>query len=469
MISNVGDGCKKYVEGEEYKFSRFNLLYRIDGSTYIVNTYSGAILKVDDEFVEVFKSKSIDKLPYNIKEVLVNNGILVPASLDELKKIEFEYNYTRFHPDVFKATITLTRDCNLLCPYCYQLQRGLRDRKYLTKAGADSLVLFFEKIFKKYSLPISIFLTGGEPLLNFDTAVYIFDSLIQKKIPWKFDGIVTNGTLLNIKTLKLIEEYAQKSNSLVRLQVTLDGYKHRHNKFRFFKDTKEGTFDIIIDNLKNAKKFKHIQPFIRINISFDNFKVDEIRELLSFLKQEHLDEGGTIYFAFVNSKTIPVVSGKKNNYFITGKNIARVFRQLLNIAEDVGIEMINLTQPTSRTGHFCIFDTPFGIVVDYDLSVYKCWELAGDKRFSVGTIDRNGVFKPNSLYYTIHSRYPTQFKQCSHCKLLPICMGGCAREALKLHGNFFGSGCTPLVYTYPIVIEYFIKKKMNGSLNAQKS
>ncbi|WP_148882871.1 radical SAM/SPASM domain-containing protein [Thermococcus aciditolerans] len=452
---------------ESYKFSKFNLLYKIDGSMFVVNTYSGAILKVDNEFVEVFKSKSVDKLPQDIKEVLINNGILVPNSLDELKRIEFEYNLSRFHPKVFKATLTLTRDCNLACPYCYQLQRGLRERKYLTKTDANSLVLFFERMFNTYSLPISIFLTGGEPLVNFDTAMYIFDSLIQKEIPWKFDGIVTNGTLLDMETLRLIDEYGHKSNSLVRLQVTLDGYKQRHDKFRFFKDTREGTFDIIIDNLKNAKKFKHIHPFIRINISLGNFEVEEIRELLTLLKQEHLDEIGTIYFAFVNSKSIPIVSGKKNKYFITGKTVARVFRQLLDIAEDVGVNMMNLTQLVNRTGHFCMFDTPFSIAVDFDLSVYKCWELVGDKRFSVGTIDSNGILKPNPSYYTIHSRNPTQFKQCSNCKLLPICMGGCAREALKLHGTFFGSGCIELVYTYPIIIEYIVKKRI--SQNIQKS
>jgi len=443
----------------EYKYSKYNIIITIPGSekAVLVNTYSGAMILIDNEVKQILKNNDVSSLPENIRKEFINNYILIPSDLNELDKISFEYNFARLRPKKFRTTVTLTRDCNLACPYCYQLQRKVKNKVYLTKENAETLIRFYKTTYKEYQLPIWIFLNGGEPLLNFELAQYIFSKLNDESIPWILDGIVTNGTLLTVEKLKYINNKGKNQEKKVRIQITLDGPKDIHNKYRFYKFTGNGTYDTIIKNLKKCVKFEHIIPLVRINISHENSRKEHIIRLLTELKREGLNNRIYLYFAPVTSIHHPVIKNCRDKYFITGEELSQVYNLIFKLSEEVGIN-IGYGSPFARSPYSCMFDNPFDIGIDVDLKVYNCWEFIGVKKYSIGEIDKNGNLKLNPFAYTAYSRNPVSFENCKNCKLLPICMGGCAKESLKLHGSLFNSGCPASKMVYKVVFSHMARK-----------
>lgn len=54
-------------------------------------------------------------------------------------------------------------------------------------------------------------------------------------------SIVTNGYLINDDTISFF-----KDSELNHIQITLDGCRENHNRTRFLKHDKSGTYDIIL-------------------------------------------------------------------------------------------------------------------------------------------------------------------------------------------------------------------------------
>lgn len=202
-----------------------------------------------------------------------------------------------------------------------------------------------------------------------------FDYLIKENFKFIISSIVTNGFLLNYEiTDALIRKYSCKS-----IQVTLDGSEETHNKNRKLKNTNEGTFKVIIFNLKNAinisKKY-NINTLFRLRINLiNNNKADFKRILDNFTENE---------------------------------------RKIIHYCE-------------ANTGNNFFYITP-------DLGLWKCLNDLLFEDSKVGFIKEDGKVQLN--YKNLTKWYSTnQFndKKCKECKLLPICFSSCPLYFLKNH------------------------------------
>ena len=99
--------------------------------------------------------------------------------------------------------------------------------------------------------------------MNYEIIDYISKQLIDNQI--KFNAtIVSNGTILNNKIIKTIDSYKIRN-----VQISLDGKRETHNTKRFFSN-KQGTYDLILNNVTTLLNETKIQVLLKVNIDRNN-------------------------------------------------------------------------------------------------------------------------------------------------------------------------------------------------------
>ena len=106
-----------------YKKSKFNFIYEKSPDEYVIyNTYSKAVILLDcNEFKQYETLKFEDP---EIEEKMVDNGILVEESFDEIGFLSYCHYRTKFSHGALHLVLATTMDCNFGCPYCYENRRA---------------------------------------------------------------------------------------------------------------------------------------------------------------------------------------------------------------------------------------------------------------------------------------------------------------------------------------------------------
>ena len=104
--------------------------------------------------------------------------------------------------------LEITSKCNLNCSYCHNkyYNNQVNDMNY------DEIIRLVDNIRKKYNIR-KILLTGGEPTINLN----VYDLIREFSDRDIKVDMVTNGTLLNRKSIKLMEEAGLK-----RIRISID-------------------------------------------------------------------------------------------------------------------------------------------------------------------------------------------------------------------------------------------------------
>lgn len=260
------------------------VVFKTEKAWYIYDRFSNLILKTNkliadliDEMLSGISLRDIhEKHKYYSFEDLVNaakeidnikqNNILVDYQIQKLS-ICNEDDKKKFLERKLDGLLTqlilnVTEGCNLRCEYCIysgsylgkRVHNNLNDMPWNVAKRAVEFFIYHSKLSKaRY---ISFY--GGEPLLRFDMIKRVID-YSRKLDPNVRFSLSTNGVLLNKDNMKFME----KNN--IDLQISLDGPKSIHNKYRKFPDG-NGTFQIIKKNILNMKKF-HPKLYDRLSIN----------------------------------------------------------------------------------------------------------------------------------------------------------------------------------------------------------
>ena len=145
----------------------------------------------------------------------------------------------------------ITNNCNFKCPHCRAYEEFTVDDEQIENKIIDELI-------KNDILTVNI--SGGEPLLN-PRVFEIIQRLSNANI---YVGISTNGWLYKQKREKLLEA------GLKFIQVSLDGNRVLHEKFRGVK----GSYERAVDTLKQAKK-DGLFTQMNVTITSENLKTLE--------------------------------------------------------------------------------------------------------------------------------------------------------------------------------------------------
>lgn len=260
---------------------------------------------------------------------------------------------------------------------------------------------------------------GGEPLLAID----IVQSLSKKIVEYctKNDihyssGIITNGYLLTKENAEILKEC--KINFI---QVTLDGPPEIHNIKRPLAGG-QPTFDKILNNLIDVVD---IFDNISLRVNVDKQNIDDIDKLYNILKEKNLVNKINLYLGHIR----PLNDNYENSNCLSLETYTKysneVFKNIIENNENTsyGIEYPRLVS------NFCTADSIVNYVIDPVGDLYNCWSDIGIKKYSIGNILLDKIeMSKRFLDYKMYDVFNDE--QCIHCKILPLCMGGCPKNRL---------------------------------------
>ncbi len=235
-------------------------VFRTPLNNYVYDRNTNQIIRISKNDYKELNSQFPDK---TVLKKFQKRGFLLE---DELKGIE--------HPDTKLVNhmldkkmeyllLQVTQECNLRCQYCvYGGSYENRTHSSLnmdTELSRRAICYYIERTTEMDELTLGFY--GGEPLLRMelikDCVAYIKHLVPDKVITFT---LTTNGTLLTLDKAK----YLYENN--FNIVISLDGSKEEHDKNRVFKNSNLGSFDVIMNNLKEIKEF--LPDFLE-NISFN--------------------------------------------------------------------------------------------------------------------------------------------------------------------------------------------------------
>ena len=412
---------------KKFKMSKYNYtIFDDDGNLILYNFLTGlnSLTKVNKDDVKKFNQlflscenveySSSDEY-YRVVEQLIETGILVDENVEESIYCD-SFSYENIFDSELVLTVLPTGKCNFKCPYCFEIDKSFC-RTAMTIENQNALLKFVQKTISKHtSLTIGWF--GGEPLLESQIIKYLSENIIKicntRFIPYSSE-MTTNGFLLDEKMFDML--YKLK---IYNYQITIDGTKDHHDKYRVTQNGK-GTYDVIMSNLlkiKSSKKYRFARILLRVNVLKDSFeRFDEFIDCLSSTFGDD-DRFGITFMPVANFS-----NENANNIEIekvTSKDIHKKLfenssytKTFFNEKE----ERISSLLPKRK----CVAARKNTYVIAPDLSVYKCCIYFDHPTNKIGYINSNGDLvideSKHRKWYTTNKL----FKSCIDCFYLPVC------------------------------------------------
>ena len=421
----------------QLKESDYNFIYDDLGKDQVVfyNSRTGALAVVHEAQYQQFKAfretgKEIEDTEFLNK--LLKCGYLISASVDERFLIKTKMLLGRYNQSALSFTIAPTMACNFRCVYCFEA--GHYNHHLMDEQTQEKVLQFIKNRVNANIKSISVTWFGGEPLLGMPIIERLSHEIIsfckEKDVHYSA-AIVTNGYLLTNKTAEILKELQVRA-----AQITIDGPKEIHDKRRPMING-QGTYDIIMKNLVDLRGTLPI--LLRINTDYNN--VNFVDKVIEDLKTNRLQD--YVYPAL--ALVLPENSSYEkddcmSNALFSKENIRFVLKHALPI---------HSLYPRLKS-NYCDADKYNGWIIDDFGNLYKCWSDIGVSKKSIGSVLLDNSFITKTELLEAYSKFDLSSEsECSKCKFLPICMGGCPRK--RAEGKLL---CTQQKY---YMQEYLVK------------
>jgi uncharacterized protein len=424
------------------KSSRYNLYMPLGGPKHVVyNTLHGSLIFVDEEMRSALESNEVQDIDDTSKAQLHTQGILVDDSTDELSVYRHLFLADMYAPSYASVTVFPTYACNLSCHYCYQKWSDSPKASMTESVLTNTMEFLKTQLAQDNARALLVKVFGGEPLVHPKATKTLLAGLHE----WaQFQGIQFYGTLTTNGTLLRGELFDALSPHLGAVHITLDGPQPLHDSIRYY-STGEGTYEDIMHTLSLLSKTS-IRICLRINIHDNDYRTAAL--LLQDIKDRGFSTCSNFELDFgliVKKDTCNV--GLNEEEYIAGKEIAVASAQYIqDMLQKVGWENpqnvrysdnVKMDKPPV----LCDQTKRKRYIIDSFGDIYLCPSKAGEKEYRVGQIGDGGRVTWNNDFYTILTRHPADFEECSSCAYLPVCGGGCAVHAREKNGDYRTSFC----------------------------
>jgi uncharacterized protein len=323
----------------------------------------------------------------------------------------------------FAATVVLTLDCNLACPYCFE--DHFRGNHSMSAETARLLVTHIKREQIDRGRDVELRFYGGEPLMAVPRLKEIAGPLRDAAAVagTKFScSLVTNATLLTRPVVEGLLPFGLHS-----AQITLDGPAEAHDRQRPFVSGL-GSFNLIVENLRSVYDLITIKP--GGNFTRDNYR--RFPAMLDMLLEAGIDPAilGSVQFSPIHPK-----SGGHDPHGAACAigNEPWLCEAHLFLREEALRRGFSVDKPHMGV---CMIELTNNLVVNYNGSLYKCPAFMGWPELAVGSL-AGGI----NDYRQSHNLDLWKNEECLECAYLPLCFGGCRFFTKLKTGSIDGVDC----------------------------
>lgn len=410
--------------------SKYNYFIDRDDMLIGYNARTGVFALIASDVANVLRGNGQIGNVRDIEE-LVKMGFL--HYCDEYDLIIKRFNSQRELSHVLHLTLVPTLSCNFACNYCFQEE--YRNTRVMSSTTQAALLRYITSlIIADGRTEVLCNWFGGEPLICKNI---VFDMSEQlRKIVDKAGGqlqmsIITNGILLDGKTAIALAEAG-----ITSAQITFDALKYEGNHRRGVLNSSNDP-SIILKNAIAARE--HIDLQVRINVFHDN--INDVPQIIKVLEANNF--GDTLTLARVYDHAC------SHGCSMTCPDYAILEREMLATCQE-GI--LSVTRKLKPKGHFCSATAGHMFVIDPDGYISRCWHSAGSPSEAMGSVHHiEDRLHETPIAKRWQNHTPFDYQECAMCKVLPLCMGGCAHPRVIL--NTSKPSCESIKYQIQFYIE----------------
>jgi uncharacterized protein len=318
--------------------------------------------------------------------------------------------------------IEMTRNCNLRCSYCCYSGAYRNNRQHeqtaQTESRIDRILDFIESSHK--AGPVIIGFYGGESLLEFKLIQYCVE---KAETIWSKDvsfTLSTNGVLLDSKRIDWLV------NHQVQLNISLDGCKVQHDKYRRT-IRGNGSYDLIYSNLLHIKQSYPSFFESKIGLLMTLQSIDDLKEIAIEWQSDPL----------LSVKAPAHISGLSPNYTtgepgINENSKKRILYELFDHYLNHPDNLVLKTFFSERTDDFRyrpVFDLTNKNTMSTCLpNNRKCFiDVTGEigvcekmcDSYRIGNIDTG--FDYDKINNMVQQMADIKYKKCSNCAIARLC------------------------------------------------
>ncbi|AVQ45786.1 Cys-rich peptide radical SAM maturase CcpM [Clostridium botulinum] len=411
-----------------------NIVYKcfeVNKKYYVYDREKNVIFEVnkdDYDLLSIIKSDKVFEQNIDKLEKYIKRGFFKKTKLCEIEHPLTDSIEELIDNRAEQLILQVTQNCNLRCSYCFYGQGNYDNRTHsgkrmtfeTAKKGIDYILNHSSNL---ESIYISFY--GGEPLLEIDLIRKCVD-YVEKKVEGKkiIYSMTTNGTLFTEEIINFLDKYD------FQVVISLDGTKEMHDLNRKFVNGK-GSFDIIMDNLKNIKKshydfakrimfntviapksdFSCIKNFVEHDeIIGDNFvSANIVNDLYTSNNYNDYDEKFYIVDRYGEFKLLLAVLGKLDKKFaskIFQERMMHTIRTYRGLTEKG--EMFKRAHP----GGPCIPGV-HRIFINVDEEIYPCERVSeSSSPMNIGNLNKGIDIKKATDLINIGQLTEDECKQC---------------------------------------------------------
>ena len=324
------------------------------------------------------------------------------------------------------AWLTINRNCNLRCSWCYAQEFWNNSNNMSYQLAKQLIDLLYQAGVRK------VYFIGGEPTLHPD-----FFKMLTYARELGFESvIVTNGVLLGNDSF--CKKIVDMNYNLLHFGISLKGMSSQE----YISNCGKDSFSAVMKGISNCRSY-NLSYSLSYVLSTEN--VDDIVDFAQNFRKYNKDDG--IAFALCNDAILQ--SGKFNKSSEHPLKIERVFcknyKDINSILEgrlslhqifplcQCSSDVLKHMQDSNQLYTSCHVHTRSGVVFDTDGALLLCNHLAG---FSFGKYGEDFWDFPSFMRFwesdyavDIHRQFTTMPSlKCRDCHMQEQCGGGCCTQ-----------------------------------------
>lgn len=397
-------------------------VYQRDDQVILFNMCNMTYCRIDDEKYDLLEKLVGKRLKETLGQVsdkkrrkvidlifaLNRSGFLKNVELPKEKAIDHDPI-----PKLSTLYLSLTRECNLSCPYCYAYG-GERDEKSMEAERLFSLINEASELGVE-----KIAFTGGEPLLCNE----VFALAQKAKEKGMRLELITNGTLFHgglLEDLKLFDE----------IVITLDGsIPAIHDSTRG-----EGTYYRVVRGIEYL--IEHGMA-VTVNTIINKSNVYDLYNTIELVGRMGIQQHNT-------NVHLPMGRGKEDGLECSDEEVLEGRFQLgqalqENMDREYILQRIRNSFPTPYLSRRGCGAATTEMYVNYDGALYPC-RLLQFPDFVAGNINESSLLElmeDSEVLYNCRRLYRAEIKECKECSIERFCRGGCRAMHYLYTGDIF--------------------------------